>query len=522
MNTLTTLIFILWLPQAIYQVVIWTYWLQIKEYRYDRFWVFVKTADGKDSLNIINIVIKAVVIILSFYFLPLLIIVMAYLDYIFIRGVIVKKVRIPVITKRVRRIWFVSFLGILLAFILLNYFHYLSLLIGEGFLVLTPFLGVAVTIPLVNKAKQYEIKKAKELLKKHSQIVIGITGSYGKTTTKDFLYQLLSTRYECLETLKNQNTHFGILRRINSDLKREHEFFIAEIGAYKKGEISEIAKIINPKMAIITGIEPQHLELFGSFENLKGAKFELVESLQKNGKAFFNLSDENTLSLYEKAKKLGNNIKTYTYGVSSDKSFEAVSKILRVTAKGISFSVKIGREVKNIKTNIISKDLIENLTGAILVARLFKVPWAKINDKCNNLTLPKSTMNVFKTKEGVTVIDDSYNASPSGFRLALETLNLVKGKRKFVVTTGIIELGFESYKEHKRIGNNLEKYADCVLLRYKSFESSLLSGMKKKDKLKVITDPKMIVDYLKANLRKGDAVLIEGKIPLVLKYFINK
>lgn len=515
--TKLTLLFLLWLPQAVYQLVTWTYWLQIKEYRYDRFWVFIKSSDGRNSLNLISVVLKVAAIILAVYSPSILILILIYLDISFAVSVLKREIRIPVITQRVKRIWVVSFLGLILAYILLHHFDLLALLIGEGFLLLTPFLGVLITAPLVIKAMEKEYGEAQAILNKYKPKVIAITGSYGKTTTKDFIYQLMSTKYKCLPTLKNQNTHFGILRRINSDLKKEHKYFIAEIGAYKRGEIREIAKLLKPSVGIITGIEPQHLELFGSFANLKEAKFELVEELESGGYAFFNMSDENMSDLYEKAKSC-KNLNISTYGVTKEENYNASSIVLNITPEGIVFKIKVRGEGKEIQTNILSGELIENLTGAILVARLFKVPWPMIIARCKKLKLPESTLNVFKAK-GVTVIDDSYNSSPSGFLAALDTLNLVKGNMKYVVTTGVIELGHESFKVHKRIGNYLEKYSDIVLLRNKEFKKPILAGMRNKNKLEVITNPRRMVEFLRNNVKKGDVILIEGKNPLVLKHF---
>src|SRR4030042_2737480 len=519
--TLIVILFLLWLPQAVYQVVVWTYWLQVKEYRYDRFWIFIKSIDGWESLGFPKIILKILGIFTSVISLWIPVVIFLYLDLILLNDFYSKKIRKPDITERIRKIWLSCIFGIAVTFVLVYLFLINAFLIGETLLILTPLLGILWTIPLVNKAKRLEIEKTNNILEKYKPVVIGITGSYGKTTTKDFITQLLSTKYPVLSTYKNQNTHFGILRRINNDLTKEYKFFIAEVGAYKKGEIEEIAEILKPNAVLLTGIEAQHLELFGNFENLKEAKFEMVKSLEPGGLAFFNVSDPIVDELVIKAKHTGKKTTVYTYAAGRKGRYDASSQIKSINANQIVFTINVGNEKKEIKTNIVSKSLIENLTGAILVARVYGVSWPEIILKSQNLSLPESTLNVFEIKGGITVIDDSYNSSSSGFEAALEMLNLIKGKRKFVATTGIIELGWETNKVHKKIGKILDEVADFVLLRNRDFEKPLREGMTNKYKLILMTDPKKMVTFFRDNIKESDVVLIEGKLPLVIEHFMG-
>jgi len=513
------LIFILWLPQAVYQIVEWVYWLQIKEYRLDRFWVFIKSKDGKESLRLKMVPVKILAILSAGVSVYIPLAVLSFLNYFFIKDILEKNVRVPVRTKRVEKIFITSFFGILITYLLLYYLQFSAFILGETLLVVGPLVGILWTIPLVNNAKNKEIEKTKSILLRYKPTVIGITGSYGKTTTKDFIFQLMSTEFNCLSTLKNQNTHFGILRRINDDLGKMHKFLIAETGAYRKGEICKIAEILKPSVAVITGIEPQHLDLFGSFENLKEAKYELVKSLKTGGSAFFNLTDKHARELYEKAKRNTKNIKVLGYGVSENESYDATSEIIKTTPDGIYFKLKINGENKFINTNIISRDLIENLTAAIFIARLFGVPWLKIEAECKKMKLPESTLNIYKTKDGIIVIDDSYNSSPSGFESALTVLKNIRAGKKYVATTGIIELGTESYAVHKRMGGIMDQVADMVLLRNKEFYKPIRNAMLNKNKLVVINRPEKILNYLKSNVTNGDVLLIEGKLPMIRNYY---
>ena len=507
--------------QAIGQFLIWLYWLQVKEYRFDRFIIFLKSSEGKRELLLLPIIVKLLTLIVSSLVHPLFLL-LYFFEALLLTGFFVitffqKKLRRPVVTQRVNRITLITLFLILLT--IPFYYPEVWLIVLELCVLLGPLIGIYITGFSVKNTKEKEKKFASEKLRKYAPTVIGITGSYGKTTTKDFISQILSSKYKVLSSYKNQNTHFGILRRINNGLKKEHKFFIAEIGAYKRGEIIEIAEILKPKAAFITGIEPQHLELFGSLENLKKAKFELIDALDEGGLAFFNATDNEVVGLSVKAKSIKKGINIYTYAVNKKGKYNASTQIENSGPSSTVFSILIDGEKRVIKTNLISQNLIENLTGAIIAARIYGVDWPEIVKTCRKLKLPESTLNVFKTGNGITVIDDSYNTSPSGFESALEILGKIRGGKKFVATTGIIELGKESYQVHKNISKILNKVSDVTLLRNKDFEKPLKEEMDDKGKIILIRDSNEIIKYFKKYVKKDDVVLLEGKLPLVSKYF---
>lgn len=518
----TLIIIIFFLIQGVGQLMTWLYWIQVKEYRYDRFFVFLKSPDGAGELLLILTFLKFLIIGLgsifgAFYFLYITEIIV--LDSIFVILFIKKELRKPVFTQRVIRIILVTSFLILLFTPLFYIDFWLFLSFAEISILIGPFIGIFMTGILVKRTLKKEIKIAQQKLEKLSPTVIAVTGSYGKTTTKDFITQILSTKYKVLSTYKNQNTHFGIIRRINSELKKGHQFIVIEIGAYKRGEIKEIAEVLKPRVAVITGLEPQHLELFGNFENLKKAKFELVEALRDNGMAFFNLTNPELGTYLGWTRKLSDDIKSFTYASNVKGKFDAISQISEGHAKGIDFKISVGDETKEIKTNLYSKRLIENLTGAILVARNFNVEWFRIKAVCKNLVLPEGTLNIFKTKKGVTIIDDSYNATPQGFEAAIEVLGQMRGSKKFVATTGVIELGSESASVHKRLGKLLESACERVILRNSEFFRSMRVGMGDKSKISLMRDPKKMIDFFENNIDAESVILIEGKLPQLVNYF---
>ena len=225
----TTLIILTFLIQAIGLQTTWLYWLQTKEYRLDRFWVFINSIDGRRELYIIPTLIKFIIFLFStindrfiyFYVLEILVLSIYYLLQIAKR-----KLRRPILTKRVKVVILFTLSGVLLSTIALVYSLLLGLIIMELMLILGPILGLYYTGISVKKTLKSEKALAIKKLESVSPTVLAITGSYGKTTTKDFITQLLSSKYKTLSTYKNQNTHFGIVRRVNSGLEKDVRFSI--------------------------------------------------------------------------------------------------------------------------------------------------------------------------------------------------------------------------------------------------------------------------------------------------------
>ncbi|MBU0570023.1 UDP-N-acetylmuramoyl-tripeptide--D-alanyl-D-alanine ligase, partial [Patescibacteria group bacterium] len=477
------IIFVLWLPQAIDQILSWTYWLQVKEYRFDRFWVFLKSRSGTRNLGIFGILGKLGLMFLSFYFDSIWVFVLLalfVLDCRVIGKIWERSLRKPVFTQRAKRMSGTTVFLVLLAFLFLGTTMQ-SILLGEVLFLVGPFLGIVWTIPMVNKTKKREIAKAKKRLEKIKPKVIGITGSYGKGTTKDFLAHLLSQKFSVEKSIGSQNTDFGIARKAQK-IKKDTEFFIVEMGAYKRGEINKLCEIVNPEVGIITGIEEQHLALFGSLENIRKTKFELVENLPKDGVVFFNLNNAHCRQLAEKAKKLSTNLKVMGFyfqdmGSSKVVGAEMVSKLISINTRGVVFEIKERENKQIISAPLCGTHFVENLTGAILVARYFEVSWKQIEKGCKTIKAPERTMQVYKLGKAV-VIDDTFNNTPKGFEAALSYLSLYKKQKKVVITSGIIELGNELVKVHKKLGKIMSDFVDKIILTNTDSVDAVETGLK--------------------------------------------
>src|SRR3989344_2874854 len=303
--------------------------------------------------------------------------------------------------KFTKKIVIISFTGLILAILMFSKGLYLPAFI---LIILVP---LAFQAPTVVWRKEY-LKKAR--LKRESfkdLLVIGITGSYGKTSTKEFLYEILSPKFKVLKTREHQNSEVGIARCVLSELKPEHEIFIVEMGAYNKRGIKMLCDIVKPKIGILTGINEQHMATFGSQENIIKTKYELIESLPQDGVAFFNGKNKYCRELYEQTK-----IKKYLYGENAGLGLEnfegakAVAKELGMTDQEIESA----------------SQKIEN-----------KFPGIKIKEGVN----------------GLKVIDATYSANPESVITHLEYLKKFPGK-KVIVMPCLIELGKASAEVHRR------------------------------------------------------------------------
>jgi len=522
MDNKTLIILILWSMQAVKQTLIWAYWLQVKEYRLDRFKVLL---EGKEGLA--NLEIKAIIFKFALLFVAIFsgidwpaILLFIWLNIKFFKELATKTLRKPILTLRMTEILGTSALGLLFTLWLGTKSGILAsrLVLGELLLIILPFIALTWTTPLVRRSKKTIIKLAQSRLTRVKPIVIGITGSYGKSTTKKFTNLVLSSKYKTEKTEKNLNTDWGIARKA-ADLSPETEVFVVEMGAYKKGEIKSIADVVKPQIGIITGIEPQHLSLFGSLENIKKAKYELIESLPENGVAIFNVANPGGQELAQLAKDQG--IKTRTYALNSEIEADLKARIKKVTTESVTFRLRSQGKEMEVTAPIKGKHFVENLLGAILAAKELKVDWEKIREAIKDID-PGLTLSVYKTKGGATIIDDSYNSTPIAFSSALDYLSLFEGKTKVLITSGIIELGEKSFEIHKVAASQAANVADEIILTNTDFEKSFTDGLGDKAKNLKIIKGEELAEKIKYYLWQDCVVLIEGRMPAKVMQELEK
>lgn len=491
------IILILWFFSTIKTVLFHTYFWQLKEYRLDRIIPHLKLKSGQRAF-LFPLSLTKWVLILLFLVAPMP--VKTWLSFfvggvflveffVFLKKVLVRGLYRPRFTLRTGEIVLGALLLVILGAIWLFlkdvsfWVFALGLLFLERLIILIVILEAYLTKLPASIGKEIKIRKAKEKLKLAKNLkVIGITGSYGKTSTKDFIAQILSKKYKVARNRGTNNTKIGIAQNILKELKKDTEVFVVEMGAYKKGEIADICRLVRPNIAVVTGINEQHLAIFGSLKNLIEAKYEIVETLLPNGVAIFNGNNPYCLKMAQKASK---KYKTILY------------------QKG-----KI-----EAKAPLIGRHNLENVAAAIAVAKEMGMKDDEIKEAIAKLKPASRGLRKVKGIGNLTFIDDTFSSNPNGFLAALDCLQKFKSKTKVVITTGIIELGSVSAKVHQKIGQAMQKTADLVILTDDNFLNDIQRGMGKENKRVIVENrPNKIITLLKEKSPKV-VVLLEGRLP---------
>jgi len=351
-------------------------------------------------------------------------------------------------------------------------------------------------------------KKAGEKIKNLSDsgkniTTIAVTGSYGKTSTKEYLTAILSTRFKVLSTKDHRNTEVGIPQTILEDLKPEHEILIVEMGAYDKGTIKRISDFLLPDIGIVTGVNEQHLSLFGSMDNLLSAEGgqELLDCLPKDGLLVVNGENDYCLDLYKKAE-----IKKILYALSED----AITD-MEVKLDSASFNIS----GVDFKINVMGRHNLLNFLGAVLVAKELGMSLEEISKASKKINSKHSSFKVWKSKDGFNVIDSTYSANPDGVFADLEYLKLYPGK-KAIVMPCLIELGSASKEVHARIGEKIAEICELAIVTTSDFFDEIKKGAVRKgmkeENIQFLSDTNLIVGRIRSFCENNDSILLEGRI----------
>ncbi len=316
-------------------------------------------------------------------------------------------------------------------------------------------LGNLVMKPIETKVNNGFIKDAKKRLAENPGLtVIGVTGSYGKTSLKFFLKELLAERFNVLATPESFNTPMGVVRTVRESLKTTHEIFICEMGAKHVGDIKEICDIVNPDHGVITSVGPQHLETFKSIENVRKTKFELARALPAGGKLFVNGDSE-------EARREAENFKPVFYGIDTRDGFYA--KDIDYSSTGTDFTVVTpDGEEERFHMRLLGTVNVLNVLGAITVAHSFGIALSELKVPVRRIT-PVSHRLELREYGNITIIDDAYNSNPVGSKAAVETLKCFDGAR-ILITPGMVELGEKADELHYKFGTYAADCCDYILL----------------------------------------------------------
>ena len=548
MDFLISFVSFFWLIRTFKFVLFWIYLWQLKEYHIGRFVDHFRTEKGKSLVFNKSLFIKVFFLFILLYSLILqnspddpsdpwllpgllgffgLFVVYAIEAIKTSKDFITRDIKKPVFTSKVTLL-FSATIVIIIAFFaaisknILN--APLALVIFDIF---TPIIVSAVVLlfqPFFVAARNNILKKAKEKIKKFKNLtVIGITGSYGKTSTKEFLTTILSAKFNVLSTHEHQNSEIGISQCILNDLTDKHQIFIVEMGSYKKGGINLLCDIIKPKIGIVTGVNEQHLALFGSLYNLLSAEGgrELAENLPKDGLIVLNGDNKYCLDLYKKVNTLGEargELKKKLYSLNRNKIDSDIwAEDVAIKENSISFiTISKQKEMVSFNVNVLGKQNVQNLLGAILVAKELGMGFDKISDACKNIRQEQAGITLQNGIYGINIIDSSYSSNPNGVMADLDYLD-VFSQKKVIVMPCLIELGPKSAEIHRQIGKKIAEICDLAIIatrdKFEDLKKGAMQNGMAQDKIMFSDNPKDIFTTMTTFCKEGDAILLEGGRP---------
>jgi len=525
------------------QILFWLYLWQLKEYHIGRFLAHFKTAKGKSIFLSPLFSAKLSVLCAFYYFLsnpsPLFVAVVIIIFFPealrTIVGIVKMDLLRPEITKKsllLLAICHTIFFGaVLIVFNLflgemnsfdLNFAAF-SLLALDILLPLVVGFIVLALQPLTVWQKNKIMRQAADIIKNRPDLtVIGITGSYGKTVTKDLLALILSKKYKVLKTQANQNTETGVAQAVINNLKPEHKFFVCEIGAVHKGKIKEVAGMVKPKIGILTGVNQQHLGVFGSQQNIIDAKFELLESLPENGTAVINWRSKSIVESYENQKRKIRAKNTIIAGL------DIIANNIEADTKGLLFDINYQSKKNSIITNARGAFMIEPILLAAAGAIAAGMDFDEIALILNRTDFAPFNINIRKNSAGLNIVESTYSTNPDGVLAHLDYLKLWPGEavsrevpskprgKKAIVMPCLIELGSASKQVHFEIGQKIGQVCDLAIIttkdRFADIKKGVLSAGMKPENIIFSEKPAAIVDLIKNRLSSGDVILLEGRV----------
>ena len=343
--------------------------------------------------------------------------------------------------------------------------------------------------------------------------VVGITGSFGKTSAKFITGTILKEKYNVLNTPESYNTPMGLSKIINNELNETHDVFIAEMGARNIGDIRELAELASPKIGILTSIGATHIETFKNIDNIMKTKYELIEELPTDGIAVFNYDNEHIKKLADKTFK-----EKMLYGLEDKENLDIYAEDIEVSEKGSSFTIKdkFGNSAR-CTTKLLGKHNIYNILAGVSVGKAMGLTFEEIRRGIEKIEPIPHRLNIINSGTGIIIIDDAFNSNPIGAKAALEVLSQFKEGRKIIVTPGMVELGAMEKEANKEFGVNIGKICDYVILIGKNRTSPIYEGLMEvnynKNNIFIVKN----LDEASAKIQKiakpKDIVLFENDLP---------
>jgi len=505
------MILFFWFIAVLDKIGYYLYFWQVKEYRFDRVRAQLKEPGGMGILFTKNFYVKILCVLIlaityrvqDFFYLVFFLYGVEVV-YIFFRAA-QGSMRMPIWTKKAITLFSITAISVGVCYLLIPFSERVNfaLYLLEIDLLAPVIVSfwVALFKPISFLAKQRLVAKAvKKRARMENLIAVAITGSFGKTSTKEFLAKILSEKFLVAKTNAHENTEIGAARAILA-MPADTQILIAEEAAYRKGDIKEISAVVKPRIGIINGIGSQHLALFGSQQAIIDTKFELANALHRDGVLILNWDNE-----YIKRKAKSEKRKIIRYSIE-DKAADIFASDIDETLDGSFFTIHHGDENVRAQTVLLGKHNISNLLAASAVALEIGMSLEEIATAIADIKAFERTLAPRKGINNSFIIDDTYNASFEGVVSALDVLSLAKGK-KIMVFTSLIELGEKAKELHAIIGRKIKEIIDVAIIVDEKYRKELES-----EKTIFITDPVRVIGKVKHEISTESVVLLEGRIP---------
>jgi UDP-N-acetylmuramoyl-tripeptide--D-alanyl-D-alanine ligase len=382
---------------------------------------------------------------------------------------------------------------------------------------LTPLVVVAadlVLIPVQAAINGYYVTRARRKLAEVAPAVVGVTGSFGKTSTKFAIAGLAGAPSQVLATPGSFNTPLGISRTVNEHLDPAHRTFVVEMGAYREGEIAELCRFVHPRIGVLTAIGPAHLERFGSMDAIRRGKYEVVTSLPPDGTAVMNVDDPEVRKLADATTA----VEVVRYGLDPEGKPDVTARDVATTVDGTSLTVVDRRTGGSIeaRTRLLGRHSIGHVLGGVAVALAIGERLEDVEARISALEPVEHRLQLIDGAGGVKVIDDAFNSNPEGAAAALDVLESIPAGRKVVVTPGIIELGPLQRDANEEFGRRAAEVADAVIVVARVNRDAIVAGAARAGgsaRVVVVDSLDEATEELRGLIGPGDVVLFENDLP---------
>jgi UDP-N-acetylmuramoyl-tripeptide--D-alanyl-D-alanine ligase len=365
--------------------------------------------------------------------------------------------------------------------------------------------------PVQSAVNRRYLQRATEKLERIAPVVVGVTGSFGKTSTKFAIEHLLDA---ALATPSSYNTPLGVCRTINEQLDESVRYFVVEMGAYGEGEIAELCRFVAPSIGVLTAVGPAHLERFGSLEAVRRAKYELIESLPPDGVAVMNVDDPTVRALADATE----GVWVVRYGLDPAGRPDVTATNVVTRSDGSAFTIEDRRSKQSIdvETRLLGRHAVGHVLAGIAVALSAGRKLQEMGPLISRMRAVEHRLQLVEGTAGVTVIDDAYNSNPEGAAAALDVLEAIPGKKKVVVSPGIIELGPMQFEANERFGRRAAEIADVLIVVARINRDAIVSGADRASNGAQVMTVDTLDDATRALqgvLGPGDVVLFENDLP---------